>query len=170
MAKLDITSLAVTYRRDIAQNLLCIINGRLVYLELITVSSNYLCRIVIPLSLRRVIFDVLHASPATNHMGEYKTLYRIKFRFFMHRMRKYIKAWVKQCTHCMLNYVWRRHDQEVMFSWPVSSPFSILHADPWIPDHFEDRGGNVALISLICDMTQFVVVVPVPNEVASTLV
>ena len=103
-------------------------------------------------------------------MGEYKTLYRIKFRFFMHRMRKDIKAWVKKCTHCMLTYVWRRQDQEVMFSWPVSSSFSILHADPWIPGHFEGKSGNVALISLICDMTQFVVVVPVPNEVASTLV
>ena len=56
-----------------------------------------------------------------------------------------------------------------MFSWPVSSPFAILHADLWMPDHFKDRNGNVALMNVMCDMTQFVVVVPVLNEVASTL-
>ena len=56
-----------------------------------------------------------------------------------------------------------------MFSWPVSSPFAILHADLWMPGHFKDRNSNVALMNVMCDMTQFVVVVPVPNEVASTL-
>ena len=82
ISKLDTTPLAVTYRKAIAQNLLCIINDRLVYIEPVTVSSNHLCRIVVPLSLQRVIFDALHASPAAGHMGEYKTLYRIKLRFF----------------------------------------------------------------------------------------
>ena len=57
----------------------------------------------------------------------------------------------------------------MILSWPVSSPFAILHADFWMPGYFEDRNGNVALMIVMCDMTQFVVVVPVPNEVASTL-
>ena len=101
MVKLDIAPLAVTYRRAIAQNLLCIINDILVYLEPVALSSNYLCRIVVPLSLRCVIFDAMHSSPATCHMGEYKNLYRIKLRFIWHRMRKDIKVWVKQCPHYM---------------------------------------------------------------------
>ena len=82
MTELDIAPLAVTYRRAIAQKLLCIINDRLVYVEPVTVSSNHLCRIVVPLSLRRVNFDALHASPDVGHMGEYKNMYRIKLRFF----------------------------------------------------------------------------------------
>ena len=94
MAKLDIAQLTVTYRRTISQNLLCIINDKLVYLEPVNVSSNHLCRIVVPLSLRRVTFDAMHTSPAAGHMGEYKTLYCIKLRFFWHRIRKDIKAWV----------------------------------------------------------------------------
>ena len=56
-----------------------------------------------------------------------------------------------------------------MFSWPVSSPFAILHADLWVPDHFTDSNGNVALMNVMCDMTQFVVVVPVPDETSATL-
>ena len=69
----------------------------------------------------------------------------------------------------MLTYVWKRQGQEVMFSWPASLPFAILHTDLWIPVHFEDMNGNVALMNVMCDMTQFVIVVLVHNEVASTL-
>ena len=57
-----------------------------------------------------------------------------------------------------------------MFSWPVSSPFSNLHADLWVLGHFVDSSGNVALMNIMCDMTQFVVVVPVPDETSATFV
>ena len=89
---LSSTSLAVTYRRAIAQNLFCIINNRLFYLEPVDISSNHLFRIFVPLFLRRVIFDAMHASPAAGPVGEYKTLYRIKLRFIWHQIRKYIKV------------------------------------------------------------------------------
>ena len=56
-----------------------------------------------------------------------------------------------------------------MFLWPVSSLFAIIHADLWMLGHLKDRNSNVALINVMCNMAQFVVVVPVPNEVASTL-
>ena len=92
MAKLDIAQLAITYRRAIAQNLFCIINNRLFYLEPVDISSNHLFRIFVPLFLRRVIFDAMHASPAAGPVGEYKTLYRIKLRFIWHQIRKYIKV------------------------------------------------------------------------------
>ena len=74
MHKLCVNKLAVTYRNTIANNLLCIINDRLVYIEPVTISTNHIFCIIVPLSLRRIIFIALYASPATSHMGEYKTL------------------------------------------------------------------------------------------------
>ena len=55
-----------------------------------------------------------------------------------------------------------------MFSWPVSSSFAILHTDLWVPGHFTDSDGN-ALMNVMYDMTQFVVVVPVPDKTLATL-
>ena len=55
MHKLCGNKLDVTYRHAIANNLLCIINDRLVYIEPVTVSTNHICRIIVPLSLRRII-------------------------------------------------------------------------------------------------------------------
>ena len=70
--RLCITKLAVTCRKAIAHNLLCIISYRLVYLEPITVSTNHICSIIVPLALRRIIFISMHASSAASHMGNTK--------------------------------------------------------------------------------------------------
>ena len=150
MNRLCITKLAVACRKAIAHNLLCIIRCRLAYLESITVSTNHIGHTIVPLSLRRVIFNYLHASPASGHMGKYKSLYRLKYRFFLPRMRTNIKDWLKQCPYYILTYKWRWWGQEVMFSCPVSSPFASLRADLWLSGHFIDRNGNTDLMNVMC--------------------
>ena len=57
-----IVKLVVTYRKAIAKKLLYILNGRLIYLEPVTVSTNHICRIVILLSLRRIVFNLMYDS------------------------------------------------------------------------------------------------------------
>ena len=74
-------------------------------------------------------FPFVNVTPIAEHMGEYKTLYRIKLRFFSPRLRSDVSDWIKQYAHCMLTYRWRRRGQELIFSWPVSSPFAILHVN-----------------------------------------
>ena len=95
MYRLYIIKLAVTYRKFRAHNLLCIISCRLVYLEPTVVSTNNICRIIVHLSLRRITFNSMHASPATRHMEEHKTLHRLKLRSLWPHMRTDIKDWVK---------------------------------------------------------------------------
>lgn len=80
--KLIISKLAVSYRKAITQNLLCVFNGRLIYLNPGTISTNHICRIIVSLTLRCVAFNLMHASPVVGHMREYKTLYLLKLRFF----------------------------------------------------------------------------------------
>ena len=111
----------------------------------------------------------MHATPIAGHMGEYKTLYRIRLRFFWPRMRSNIKEWIQQCHHCMVIYSWRRRGQEFMFSWLVRFPFAILHLDVWMLEYHIDSNGNIALMNSMCDTSQFVVVVPVHDETSATL-
>ena len=58
----------------------------------------------------------MYTSPIAGHMGEYKTLYRIRLRFFWPCMRGDIKVWIQQCPNCILTCHWRRRGQELMFS------------------------------------------------------
>ena len=122
-----IVNLPVAYRTAIARNQITFLGGRLVYYEAMFYANKHIYRIIVPSSLRHKTFNLIHATPVTGHVGEYKTVYRIRLRFFWPRMRSDIKAWIQQCPHCMLTYRWRRRGQELMFSRPVSSPFAILH-------------------------------------------
>ena len=44
----------------------------------------------------------MHASPIAGHMGEYKTLYRIRLRFFWPCMRVDITEWIQKCPDFIL--------------------------------------------------------------------
>ena len=79
--KPTILHLPVAYHTAIARNILRILECRLVYYEKNATVTNHICRIVVPTSLRRIIFNLMHATPITGYKGEYKTLYRIKLRF-----------------------------------------------------------------------------------------
>ena len=52
---------------------------------------------------------------------------------------------------------------------PVSFPFVILHVYLWIPGHHTNSNDNIALMNAMCDMSQFVVDIPVPDENSATL-
>ena len=51
----------------------------------------------------------------------------------------------------------------------MSSPFAILHADLWCPGDFTDYTGSHYLLNVMCDLTQFVVVVPVPGSTSAVI-
>ena len=56
-----------------------------------------------------------------------------------------------------------------MFSWPLSIPFAIIYVDLWMSGKFTDSKGSTALMNAMCDMSQLVFVVPVPDESSATL-
>ena len=70
------------YRTTITRNLLGLLESSIVYYEPILTVTKHICRIIIPTSLRLTIFNLMHATPIFGHMGEYKTLYRIRLRCF----------------------------------------------------------------------------------------
>ena len=51
-----------------------------------------------------------------------------------------------------------------MLSWLLSIPFAIIYFDLWMPDKYTDSKGNMALMNTMCDISQFIVIVPVPDE------
>ena len=86
-----ILTLPVACRTALFRNQLGILEGRLVYYEYISFANKHICRIVVSFSLRHKIFNLMHVTPVTGHMGEFKKLYRIRPRLFWPRMRTDIK-------------------------------------------------------------------------------
>jgi hypothetical protein len=125
--------------------------------------------IVVPLSLRRDIFSAYHASPSTGHMGIYKTLHRIRLRFFWPQSRKDVTNWVLQCPHCIASNGTVSRNSELIFSWPLCCPFYILHVDLWAPGDIANYRGETYLLNAMCDLTGFVLVNATSNITAHDL-
>ena len=88
--KITLSSLPVQYRCTVANNSLGIVENCFIFYELVPTTVKNLFRIIVPVSLRHTIFSLSHSYLAAGHMGEHKTLYRIKLRFFWPKMRSEI--------------------------------------------------------------------------------
>ena len=164
-----ISTAPVEFRTMLTKGLVAILNSKLVYFKPILMNERYVTLLIIPESLRKPLFDHYHAGPSAGHMGEYKTLYRMRMRFFWPGLRNDVKKWVKGCANCVAYNVWRNRKSETHFSWPVTVPFWIMHVDLWSPgDVVLDKDGNKGyLLNAMCDITQFAVATPTFNTTAA---
>jgi hypothetical protein len=110
-----ISSLHPAFRQFARDDTLCIHHGRLVVCQSLQ-SGTSLLLIIVPSSLRRLVFNVFHGSPIGGHFGVYKTLFRIRMRFFWPRCRQDVIDWIKECAHCVLTDKSVRRHSEVLFS------------------------------------------------------
>ena len=77
-----ILKLLADHCTDIVRNFLWLLDGRVVYYEPVPTFTKDIFRIIVSTSLRDIIFNIMHATPVSGHMGEYKTLYWILLRIF----------------------------------------------------------------------------------------
>ena len=152
----------VEFRTMLEKGLMAIVQDKIVYFKPILMNEKYLTLMVVPENLRKILFDHYHAGPSAGHMGEYKTLYRMRMRFFWPGLRNDIKKWVKGCANCVAYNVWRNRKSETHFSWPVTVPFWIMHVDLWSPGGvvLDKQGNKGYLLNSMCDITQFAIASP----------
>jgi hypothetical protein len=146
-----------------------VVEGKLVVFQPVQNNQEMLMLIVVPLSLRRDIFSACYASPSAGHMGIYKTLHRIRLRFFWPHSRKDVTNWVLQCPHCIAVNGSVACNSDVIFSLPLCCPFYILHVNLWAAGEIANYRGDAYLLNAMCDLTGFVLVNATNNIAAHDL-
>ena len=168
--KPTLNSVDAQYRASLRSTSIAFVNDRLVLYQRLETNERQLMLIIVPRALRRTIFSAYHASPTTGHMRKFKTLHRLRLRFFWPHMRANVESWCKECAHCIATSSHVRRHSELLFSWPVSVPFFILHVDLWSPGHTtEPMSGSTHVLAAMCDLTGFVINESVANITASAL-
>ena len=169
----DLSKLHASYRRLLQTNNIFLSNDRLITYQDLPAENHRLLLIIVPHSLRRTIFAAYHASPSTGHFGPYKTLHRVRQRFFWPRVTSDIHAWCKECASCILTRNTIRKSSELSFSWPISTPFYILHVDLWEPGRVKCNKlrmhQSTHLLVAMCDLTGFIICEDLANPTAETL-
>jgi hypothetical protein len=164
-----ISSVNEVYRPYLRDNRVALQNGRLVAFQKLSSSNRPLALIIVPETLQKIIFDAYHANPSAGHLGEYKTLHRIRLRFLFPNCRSKVKDWIQKCPECILSRSGTKPNSELIYSWPVSSPFFILHIDIWSPGESPSAYGFKYLLVAMCDLTGFVMIAEISDTSAPTL-
>ena len=121
--------MSVGYKTALKDDRIYILNKNLVLYKPILTKDRIVALIIFPKYLIQKIFRDFHARPNGGHMGEYKTLYRIRLFLSWPGLREDVKKLVKGCAHYISYHFWRNRKQELHFSWPVKIPFYIVHTD-----------------------------------------
>jgi hypothetical protein len=146
------------YQAPLRDCLITLQHGRLTYMQPLSKNGRSLLLIIPPTSLRRRLFDVLHSSPSAGHLMSYKTLHRIRLRFYWHKLRLDVEEWIKKCPDCILSNTSIRRNSELVYSWPVSSPFAIIHVDIWQPGAVANYSGSKHVLAAMCNLTGFSII------------
>ena len=89
----------IGYMSHVKSGQVVLLGNKLLLFKVLKVQNKALSVIIVPEQLRRVLFDPYYGGPYGGHMGEFKTLYRLRLRFFWPCMRENIRAWVASCAH-----------------------------------------------------------------------
>lgn len=124
-------------------------------------------KLVVPVSLRRMLTELSHDSPTGGHRGIEKTVERLKKCYWWPRMKEDVQAYVRSCPDCA------RAKQP----WPnpgdlqpldVTKTFEYMHFDlvgP-LPTTFS---GSKYILNVVDRSSKRTVLLPLPNKEARTV-
>ena len=134
-------------------NIVLLGNKRLLFKSM-SMGSKIISLIIAPTSLRRTFFDHYHIGLSGGHMGEYKTLYQLRMRFFWPSLREEIKKWMAACAHCVNYNIWRTRSSKLHLSCLITVSFWIIYTYLWSPGLTEDiNNQKVYLFNSVYDLT-----------------
>ena len=156
------------FRPLLRENQVSFVNNRLICLKPVIRHQRALQLIIVPESLRRRVFEAYHSTPCAGHMGDRKTFLRLRLRFLWPNMKRFVEQACKHCPECLLANAVHRPSSTLLHGTILEQPMALLHIDAYAPGattSFHD--GYTGLLSIVCDLTGFAVVVPFKKASAS---
>ena len=152
----NMNKLHFVYRRYIRESRIALTpTGMLVIYESIQGSDDFAELQIVPVSLRNIVFIAFHANPLGGHFNTYRTMHRIRLRFWWPRMYSYIDKMIEKCAGCKLTNPGIRKSAELVYSFPVTEPMVVLHVDCYMAGAIKTYDNVSAYLVAACNMTGF---------------
>ena len=156
------------YRGPLRNSQISIEDGMLILQEPICGSTSYTRLQLVPRELRNILFVAFHTNAIGGHLNAYRTLHRLRLRFYWPGMYGYIKRMCSACPGCALSNPNRARSSELVYNFPIEAPFLVIHFDAYVAGkHAGFEGSNAYLIGA-CGMCSFACMEPVTNPSATT--
>lgn len=141
-------------------------NKLLTKLEIIIVSQP---KLISEKDEREQILKRYHNDPIHGgHIGQKRLYAKLKEKFYWKHMIKDIAKYIKTCDKCMLNKAKIKTREPLNISNTPQKSFDVIVIDTVGPFRKTDNGNQYAL-TMICDLTKFLITVPIQNKQAETV-
>lgn len=115
------------------------------------------------------IIKEFHDNPILGgHPGRKRLLDKIKTKYFWKKMSKDVSNYVKSCHSCKINKPINKSVENMIITPTPQKAFDIVLIDTIGPMIRSDNGNEYAL-TLICDLTKYLVSIPIPNKSAKVV-
>ena len=118
--------------------------------------------LVVPHELRNQVLHFCHNSKECGHLGEDKTLDRLKGRFHWYGMARDSSLHVKQCAACNRNKKGNRTAKSPLGSYHAGYPMERVHLDIVGPFH-KSASGNKYILVMVDQFTKWVEMAALPE-------
>lgn len=115
------------------------------------------------------IIKQMHDDPIDGgHCGQRRLYNKIRTRYFWKYMLRDIQNYVRKCHNCQINKSYTKTKESLALTATPCNPFDIVTIDTIGPLPKTDNG-NVYAVTLICNLTKYLVSVSVPNKESRTV-
>jgi Retroviral aspartyl protease./Reverse transcriptase (RNA-dependent DNA polymerase)./Integrase core domain. len=115
------------------------------------------------------LFKMFHNDPVHGgHCGVYRLYSKLKSQYKWHNMLKDVKDYVSKCKTCTLNKPAIKNREYLQLTPTPQQAFDITIIDTIGPFPISENGNRYALTA-ICDLTKYLIVIPIPNKEAITI-
>ena len=125
-------------------------------------------QVVVPVSLRKMVLKELHNSKSAGHLGEKKTLARLRERFYWLGCGRDVRLWCQSCDECASRKPPAKSSRAPMQRYNVGAPLERIALDVLGPLPETDRGNKYILV--VADyFTKWTESYALPDQVAPTV-
>ena len=125
-------------------------------------------QLIAPRAIREVILQELHAGELGGHLGEDKTLNKIKQRFYWPGMQKDVERWCHTCEACATRKTAPKKNRSPLQTIQAGYPMQVVGVDIMGPLP-ESETGNLYVLVASDYFTKWVEVYAIPNQEATTV-
>jgi hypothetical protein len=151
------------YRAPLWQSQIVIEDGLLIYREPMRGGSSFTCLQLVPAEFYNIIFIAFHSNAIGGHLNAYRTLHRIRLRYYWPGMYSYIKRMCNACPGCALANPTKSKSSELVYNFPIEAPFLVLFVDAYSAGKHSSFDGFEVYLVACCGMTGFASMEPIPH-------